>query len=284
MPPPLANLNGQTLPLADVRISALDRGFLFGDAVYEVLRIYRGKPFLLNEHLDRLGRSLAAIRIGGIDLARLPERLLATIAAGPFLEATCYIQITRGAAPRVHAFPVNATPLELLYVAEFEDTYAPLRKTGATVITQPDVRWDRCDIKSTNLLGNVLAAQAAKEAGAAEAIFVLPDGTLTEGARTSLFGVLNGKLLTAPATNAILPGITRSLVLRIAGEQNIPVEERMLKLADLPQVAELFLTGTTSEVLPIVRVDESIIGAGRPGPLTARMQEGYQAIVAQSCR
>ena len=282
MPEPLANVNGQTLPLAEVRIAPLDRGFLFGDAVYEVLRIYRGKPFLLDEHMARLGRSLEAIRIHGIDLGRLQKRLLATIAAGTFLEATCYIQITRGSA-RAHAFPANATPLEFLYVADFKDTYAPLRHSGANVITHPDVRWDRCDIKSTNLLGNVLAAQAAKEAGAAEAIFVLPDGTLTEGSRTSFFGVRDDKLLTAPATNAILPGITRGLVMRIAREQGIPVEERVLKVGDLPVVAELFLTGTTSEVLPIVRVDDQPIGDGRPGPITQRMQEGYLQVVGNVC-
>jgi D-alanine transaminase len=283
MPQPLANVNGQMMPLSEVRISALDRGFLFGDAVYEVLRIYRGKPFLLAEHLQRLGRSLEAIRIPGIDLDRLRERLLAAIAAGGFVEATCYIQITRGAAPRTHAFPADATPLEFLCVADFEDGYAALRQSGASVVTYPDVRWDRCDIKSINLLGNVLAAQAAKEAGAAEAVFVLPDGTLTEGARTSLFGVLNGRLLTAPATNAILPGITRRLVLRIAKEQNIPTEERVLKVSDLPAVAELFLTGTSAEVLPIVRVDERLIGSGRPGPITQRMQEGYRAVVRATC-
>lgn len=283
MPQPLANVNGESLPLADVRISPLDRGFLFGDAVYEVLRIYCGKPFLLEDHLARLGRSLEAIRIHGINLGRLRERMLATIAAGPFVEATCYIQITRGAGPRVHGFPVDTTPLEFLYVAEFNDSYAARRQDGVSVITYPDVRWDRCDIKSTNLLSNVLAAQDAKEAGAAEAIFVLPNGTLTEGSRTSFFGVLDGKLLTAPATSAILPGITRGLVLRIAREQGIAVEERVLKTSDLPVVAELFLTGTTSEVLPIVRVDAQIIGAGRPGPITQQMQEGYLRAVRAAC-
>jgi D-alanine transaminase len=283
MPEPLANVNGTLQPLDQVRISPLDRGFLFGDAVYEVLRIYRGKPFLLDEHLARLERSLRAIRIGGVDVQMLRGRLLETIAAGPFGEAICYIQITRGAAPRSHPFPAAVKPLEFLYVAEFEDSYSQLRETGGRVVTQPDVRWDRCDIKSTNLLPNVLAAQAAKEAGAVEAVFVLPDGTLTEGARTSLFGVREGTLLTAPATNAILPGITRGLVLRIAAERKIPVAERVLKLEEAPQLTELFLTGTTSEVLPIIHLDERSIGKGQPGPITRQMQEGYRSMVRACC-
>jgi D-alanine transaminase len=273
---PLANVNGQIMPLDEVRITPLDRGFLFGDAVYEVLRVYGGRPFLLDEHLERLAHSLEAIRIGGIDLGRLRRRILDTIAAGPFGEAVVYIQITRGAAPRTHAFPAGAVPLEFLYVEAFEDRHPELRERGAAVITYPDIRWDRCDIKSTNLLGNVLAAQAAKEAGAYEAILYLPDGTITEGSRTSFFGVLGGRLLTAPATSAILPGITRRLILDLARAQAIPIEEHVLTLADLPRVTELFLTGTTSEVLPVVRVDGQPVADGRPGPVTRRLQEAYR--------
>lgn len=277
----LANLNGEAMPLADVKISALDRGFLFGDAVYEVLRVYAGKPWLADEHFERLRRSLEAIRIGPIDLARVRRRMTDTIAAGPFREATAYIQITRGAAPRAHPFPANATPLEFLFVQEFADPYREARQTGAAVVTQPDIRWDRCDIKSTNLLGNVLAMQAAKEAGCVEALLYLPDGTLTEGTHTSFFGVLNGTLLTAPLTNAILPGITRNLTLRLAGKADIPVREHVLKREDLGRVSELFLTGTTSEVLPIVRVDDRPIADGKPGTVTRRLQGAYADAVRE---
>src|SRR5438128_7981440 len=143
---PLANINGVSMPLAEVRISALDRGFLFGDAVYEVLRVYGGKPWLKEEHFARLSRSLEAIRIRGVDVSRVEKRMLETIAGGPFREAIVYIQITRGAAPRTHAFPENATPLEFFYVQEFTDPYREARVTGAGVITHPDLRWDRCDI------------------------------------------------------------------------------------------------------------------------------------------
>jgi D-alanine transaminase len=277
----LANLNGEQMPLADAKIPALDRGFLFGDAVYEVLRVYAGLPWLLEEHLQRLAQSLDAVRISGIDLQRLRRRIQATIAAGPFLEAIVYVQITRGVAPRSHKFPIKATPLEFLYVDEFHDAYLEARSMGAAVVTQPDPRWDRCDIKSTNLLGNVLAMQAASEAGCLEALLYLPDGTLTEGTHTSFFGVQQGTVLTAPNSPEILPGITRSLIMRLATRVGIPVRERYLKRADLAGVSELFLTGTTSEVLPITRVDDQAVSDGKPGPITQRLQEAYREAVRE---
>jgi D-alanine transaminase len=277
----LANLNGEQMPLAQVRIPALDRGFLFGDAVYEVLRIYQGRPWLMPEHFRRLSQSLEAVRIRGVHLERLRERMLATIAAGPFREATTYLQITRGVAPRKHVFPSGVEPAEFLYVQEFHDPYMEARRTGAAVITQPDIRWDRCDIKSTNLLGNVLAMQAATEAGCVEALLTLPDGTLTEGTHTSFFGVLDGAILTAPNSNAILPGVTRGLVLHLAERSRVPVREQTLKRDDLGRVSELFLTGTTAEVLPIVRVDSRPIGDGRPGPVTRRLQEAFAEAVRE---
>src|SRR5712692_3016169 len=143
----LANLNGEVMPLADVRISALDRGFLFGDAVYEVLRVYEGRPWLEEDHFRRLERSLTAIRISGIDVGRLRRRMRETIAAGPFKDAVVYIHITRGAAPRSHPFPASAVPLEFLFVQKFLDTYQQAWWAGARVVTQPDIRWGRCDIK-----------------------------------------------------------------------------------------------------------------------------------------
>jgi len=276
----LANVNGKQLPLADVLIPALDRGFLFGDAVYEVIRVYQGRPFLLADHMDRLARSLESIRLTGVDVARLTHRVTDTIQAGSFQEALVYIQITRGSGTgRTHAFPAQATPLEFLYVQPYQDAYADLRRTGARVLTVPDIRWQRCDIKSTNLLANVLAAQAAKEADCLEAIFCKPDGTLVEGSRTSLFGVLDGQLLTAPTTNDILPGITRKLILTLADRVGIVEKETVLRRTELARVSELFLTGTTTEVMPIVRVDDQPIGSGQPGPVTQRLQQAYQEAV-----
>src|SRR5438093_123920 len=172
---PLANVNGDTLPLSEVRISPLDRGFLFGDAVYEVLRVYSGRAFLADEHFARLRNSLAAIRLGGVDVDRLRRRAEETLSQSGVREGIIYIQVTRGSAPRKHAFPKNLVPLELLWVQEFIDPYLELRLIGIPVVTQPDVRWKRCDIKTTNLLGNVLAMQAAIEAGCIEALLVQDD-------------------------------------------------------------------------------------------------------------
>jgi D-alanine transaminase len=278
---PIANLNGEQMPLAEAKIPAQDRGFLLGDAVYEVLRVYAGRPWLVDEHWRRLAASLEAVRIHGVDFDRLRARMQRTIAAGPFQEATVYIQITRGVAPRTHLFPAAIPPLEFLYVKEFRDPYEESRREGGAVITLPDIRWERCDVKSTNLLPNVLASQAAKEAGCLEALFYLPDGTLTEGTHTSFFGVLAGTLLTAPPSPSILPGITRSLVLKLAAGARIPISEHVLKRDDLGRVTELFLTGTTSEVLPVVRVDGKPIAGGRPGAVTRRLQEAYQEAVRE---
>jgi len=276
---PLANLDGTILPLSEAKISAQDRGFLFGDAVYEVLRVYAGQPWLADGHFQRLARSLAAVRIGGIDLSRLRQRMLDTIAAGSFQEATVYLQITRGSAPRSHPFPVTATPLEFLFVQAFNDPYVEARETGVAVVLHPDIRWGRCDIKSTNLLGNVLAMQAAKEVGCVEALLYLPDGTLTEGSHSSLFGVREGQLITAPNSNAILPGVTRDLVLALAKRLGVDVCERNLRREELPSLQELFLSGTTAEVLPVSRVDGQPIGAGKPGQVTRRLQEAYKDAV-----
>jgi D-alanine transaminase len=277
--PPLANIDGQILPLADVKVSVLDRGFLFGDAIYEVLRVYQGRPWLEDDHFARLARSLAEVRIVGADLARLRHRMYDTIAAGNFREATVYIQVTRGVAPRAHAFPPDTPPTEILWVSEFNDPYAEARQRGAAVALYPDIRWDRCDIKSTNLLGNVLAMQAAKEAGCVEAVLYLPDGTLLEGSHSSFFGVRDGVVRTAPNAHAILPGCTRGFVLGLAAKLGLRVEERPLNRDELGRVPELFLTGTTTEVLPVVRVDQQVIGDGEPGPVTRRLQEAYDDAV-----
>jgi D-amino acid aminotransferase len=280
-PVPLANLNGEQMPLSEVRVAVTDRAFLFGDSVYEVLRVHHGRPWLLEDHWARLERSLNEIRIKGVDLARLRQRMLDTIAAGPFREAMVYIQVSRGAAPRGHAFPAEVRPLELLWVQEIGDPYVKMRRDGIAAVFQPDQRWGRCDIKSTNLLANVLANQAAKEGGGSEALLYLPDGTLTEGSHSSLFGVCDGVLRTSPNSPEILPGMTRGLVLKLAAELGVTVEERPLNRADLPRVSELFVTGTTWEIMPVVRVDGSAVGDGTPGPVTRRLQEAYQEKVRQ---
>ena len=280
----LAHVGGRIVPLKDVTVSAMDRGFLFGDAVYEVMRVYAGKAFLADDHFARLARSLDAIRIAGADVAGLRRRMVETIAAGPFREAIVYIQVTRGVAPRAHAFPKDVKPFELLYVQEFNDSYLESRQHGASAITQPDIRWDLCEIKSTNLLPNVLALQLAKEAGCIEALFVLPDGHMSEGTHTSFFAVLDGVLRTAPKSPLILPGCTRDLVIRLAKEQGMRFVEEAITRNDLGRISELFLSGTTSEVLPITKVDGKNIGSGKPGEITRALQAGYAKAVAESLK
>jgi D-alanine transaminase len=277
---PVANVNGELMPLSEAKVPVLDRGFLFGDAIYEVLRVYAGKPWLEDEHFARLRNSLAEIRIGGVDVERLRRRMRETIAAGPFHEATAYLHVTRGAAPRSHPFPSGTVPFELIFVQPFRDPYVEARQNGAGVLTREDVRWGRCNIKSTNLLANVLAIQEAKEAGCVEAILYRPDGTLTEGTHSSLFGVVAGMVRTAPRTNAILPGVTRGLVARLAKDAGVPLDERRLNREELSRAEELFLTGTTTEVLPVATVDGQPVGDGRPGPVTRRLQEAYRRAVS----
>lgn len=281
MPPPLANLNGKIQPLAETMVPVLDRGFLFGDAVYEGMHAVAGRIRFIDMHFQRLERSLKELRIGPIDLNRLRTRLQETIAAGPFQDAFIYVQITRGAGPtRSHAFPPEETnPNEFLFVETFIDPYAKLRDTGIAAITQPDLRWHRCDIKSTNLLGNVLAFQAAKEKNANEAILIRPDGTVTEGTRTSLFGVVDGKICTGQLSSEILPGVTRSVVIDLIKQLWLPFKEKYLQRMDLPRVTELFLTGTTSEVLPITTLDGKRIADGKPGPMTRKLQTAFRELV-----
>jgi D-alanine transaminase len=277
----LAHVGGRIVPLKDVTVSVMDRGFLFGDAVYEVMRVYRGRAFLADEHFTRLARSLDAIRIHGVDVEALRERMLETIAAGPFQEAIVYIQVTRGVAPRAHAFPKDTKPFELLYVQEYVDPYGDKRQQGAAVITQPDIRWDYCEIKSTNLLPNVLAYQKAREADCVESLLVLPDGKLTEGTHSSFFAVLDGVVRTAPKSPLILPGCTRDLVIRLARDLQLRVLEESISRTDLGKISELFLSGTTTEVFPIIKVDGAPVGSGKTGEITRALQIAYARAVEE---
>lgn len=279
---PWANWNGVEMPLDEVRVSVLDRAFLFGDAVYEALRVYEGRAWLCTEHMARLQRSLDALRIR-CDVDRLTGRMLETLANSGVRQGLVYIQVTRGAAPRTHAFPKgDVAPNELIWVAGFDgDPYAAHREAGAKVITHADIRWGRRDIKSVNLLGNCLAAQAAVEAEAVEAILVGDDGRITEGSHTNLFGVKDGSVLTSPTGHHILPGITRRLVLQLAERANVPVVEKAITTDNLNTIDELFLTGTTTEVLAVTRVDDHPVGEGTPGPITQLLYETYQETVAE---
>lgn len=278
---PYCLLNGARMPLSQARVSVLDRGFLFGDGIYEVLRVYAGKPWLEDDHFSRLERSLAAVRISGVDMTKLRRQVREGIAAGDFKEAIVYIQVTRGVAPRAHAFPDNVRPTELLWIKEAVGDYAGQRERGVKVSLQPDLRWKRCDVKSVNLLANVLANQSAREAEASEAILYQEDGTLTEASHSSFFGVVAGKIRTTPDSPGILPGVTRKFTLELAQKVGIPVEFRSLNREELPSVDELFMTGTSMGVCPVIAVDEMMVKDGKPGPITRRLQEEYQKVWAE---
>ena len=272
----LVYLNGSFLPIGDATISALDRGFVFGDGVYEVWRVLRGQLFEGERHQARLERGMHALRITPPPDARW-ERIVA-IAERLFDEnalhegeATLYVEITRGAAQRTHYFPPKDTPPTMLVMAS-AFTPSAARFTGTKVITQPDVRWLKCDIKTIQLLPNVLARQSATEAGASEAIFVR-DGVVTEGTHTSVFGILGGALRTHPANHLVLPGITREVVIEIGRELGMAIREEAIAVPDLPRASELFLAGTTTDVTPVLEVDGQAIGDGTPGRITGMLRD-----------
>lgn len=282
--PDWANWNGTEMPLSEVRVSVLDRAYLFGDGVYEVFRIYNGRMFLERPHFVRLRDSLRELRIE-TDVDRIERRARETLAHSGVREGQVYLQISRGEAPRSHAFPnPPVTPNELIYVREYDaDPYAASRETGIRALLVPDLRWKRCDIKSLNLLGNVLASQAATEAGCGEAIMATADGAITEGSHSTVFGVRAGALITAPLDSNILPGITRQLVLELARRCNLAIEEQPFTTTSISSLDEVFVTSTIAEVLPVIQIEGHTWRSNGPGPVTRRLQVAYRDYVTQTC-
>ncbi len=277
--------NGQFLPKEDVRVSPDDRGFLFADGAYEVVRAYSGKLFRLAAHLRRLENSLRALRISAPDSDRLGEVAAQLVERNGLTQgdAALYMQVTRGVAPRKHAFPPDDTlPTVYLVASPF---HAPPERWehGVRIILVPDIRWSRCDIKSVALLPNVLASQQAKESGAYEAVFVR-EGTVTEGSHANFAAVFDGCLLTHPKTNHILPGITREIVLDLCRELDLPYSESPIREAKLGEASELMLLGTTTEIMPVVQVDDWQVGHGQPGPVTRALQQAFRALVRREQR
>jgi D-alanine transaminase len=277
----LACLNGELLPVEEARVPIWDRGFLFGDSVYEMLRIYSGRCWLEESHMARLRRSLAAMQFPQVGLDALADRMRQTIDAAGIREGTAYIQITRGVAPRRHAFPdPPAPPTELIVIQTYDDgPTARLRENGVGVISQPDLRWKRCDVKSTNLLANVLANEAAHRAGCYEAVLVGSDGLVTEATHSSLVWARRGLVGGTPEGPGILPGTTRKLLLRLAEEIRVPFEESHVTVDGLLDADEVLLLGTTIEVLPVKAIDGRQVSDGRPGPVTRRLQAAFRAAV-----
>ncbi|BBL76898.1 D-amino acid aminotransferase [Methylomagnum ishizawai] len=268
----LVYLNGEYLPLDQAKVPVLDRGFLFGDGVYEVIPVYGGRPFRLEEHLRRLGQSLAGIRmaqpLSDGEWAAIFERLI----DGPG-DQYIYLQVTRGVADkRDHAIPARIRPTVFAMVSPI----APIPLDGIKAVTLDDIRWQCCHIKATTLLANVLLRQDAVDRGAAEAILVR-DGFATEGAASNLFIVQDGSVVTPPKGHDILPGITRDLVLELARQHGLATQERRIRLEELKAAAEIWLTSSTREVLAVTELDGAKVGDGQPGPVWRRIQEIYQA-------
>ena len=277
--PDIGFLNGAFMPLDDVKVSIEDRGFQFGDGVYEVVRTYGGVPFQLDAHLERLERSARAIYLSMPGGSRWKDWVLEGIKRSGYSECKVYLQVTRGAAPRDHLFPSRVAPTIVMSIREMRALDPILRRTGVAVVTMEDLRWGRCDIKSVALLPNVLARQRASEAGAFEAILVR-QGMVTEGAVSNVMIVRDGRVITPPEGPHILSGVTRRLVVDQAREAGISVEERNIGLDEFRHAEEVFLTGTTVEVLSVVRIDDATVGSGRPGRLTERLSSLFKEGIA----
>ncbi|NOZ62619.1 MAG: D-alanine aminotransferase Dat [Calditrichaeota bacterium] len=279
----LAYFNGEFIEEEKISVSPYERGFLFADGVYEVVRYYDDHFFQTEAHLKRMENGLKELRIEPPHLTEFPEIIEFLIKKNnlPGENALAYIQITRGAFnPRRHFFPPKDTPPTVLIMTSKFKSHTEEIENGVKVFRQPDLRWLRCDIKSIALLPNVLARQNAIDNGAAEAIFVR-DGYITEGTHTNVCGIKENVLYTQPLSNLILSGITRQVVLKeICPRINLPVRERPIPESDLENLDELLLVGTTVEITPIVQVDNFIIGNSKPGHWTRKIQENFFEMTA----
>jgi D-alanine transaminase len=272
LPDTLVYLNGEFLPLCEARVSVLDRGFLFGDGIYEVIPVFGGAPFRLTEHLQRLDRSLEGIRMVTPLTPEQWTQIFSRLIQGPD-DQSLYLQITRGtAAKRDHAFSPDLEPTVFVMCTPIQ----PPPPTGARAITVPDIRWQWCHIKAITLLANVLLRQQAVDQGCGEAILV-KDGYALEGAASNLFMVLDGVLITPPKTQEILPGITRDLLVELAQAHELDHAERPIRVEELLSASEIWVTSSTREILPIVELDGRTVGTGAPGPVWERMNLLFQA-------
>jgi D-alanine transaminase len=276
-----AYLNGEFLRVQDAKISVLDRGFIFGDGIYEVVPVYQGKAFRMTEHLNRLDRSLRALRIDPpMDRAAWVKLVEELISRSETRTCIVYLQVTRGVAKRDHAFPTTKiVPTVFGMTSPFQPPSAQLREQGVAVIGIEDERWLHCEIKSVSLLGNVLAKQQAVDAGVDE-VAQFRDGMLTEGASCNIWVVSRGTLIAPPKNNLILEGIRYGLLSDLAAEQGVPFEMRPVSRAEVAAADELMLSSATREVLPIVKYDGKPVGGGKPGPVYARLRAGYDARIA----
>jgi D-alanine transaminase len=270
-------LNGKFMPIEEARVPVLDRGFIFGDGVYELVPVYSRVPFRIDEHLARLERSLAAVRIRNpYSRAEWRDILLKVVEKQSFEDQGIYFQVTRGVAKRDHAFPKDTVPTVFVMSNPLTSPPKALVESGAAAVTAVDDRWHHCDIKSISLIGNCLLRQVSADAGAVETI-LFRDGKLTEASASNVFVVKGGVILSPPKSNLILPGITYDVVVELAQAANLPFEFRDVSEAEVRGADELWVTSSSKEVLAIVQLDGKAVGAGKPGPAFANMYKLYQA-------
>jgi D-alanine transaminase len=269
-------LNGKFLPQDQALVPVMDRGFIFGDGVYEVIPVYGGRLFRLDEHLQRLDNSLAGIRLANpmtkAEWTEILDRLVKQNGGG---EQSVYLQVTRGHAPRDHAFPEQTQPTVFISSSTLKPVAAELLEKGVAAITLEDIRWKHCHIKAIALLPNILLRQQAIDAGAQEAILIR-DGVVTEGAASNVFIVKDGAIKTPHKGPFLLPGITRDLLLELAEAKGFENQEWEFGLEELQQADEIWLTSSTKEVLPVTLLDDKPVGTGKPGPIWRQMQKFYQ--------
>ncbi|MEM1283928.1 MAG: D-amino-acid transaminase [Pseudomonadota bacterium] len=271
----IAYVNGEFVPLEEAKISILDRGFLFADGVYEVTAVIDGKLVDNEAHLLRLERSLGEIEMGhSVPLDTLTDLQLELAKRNNLKEGGIYLQVTRGAAERDFAYPKDAEPSLVMFTQERDLINDPRAETGVSVVTTPDLRWKRRDIKSVAMLAQAMAKQEAAKAGASEAIMV-EDGVVTEGSSSTAWIVKDGTLITRRLSNAVLPGITRLSVLELCAELGLKVEERTYTVDELYEADEAFITAATTLVMPVVKVDDRILSNGAPGEIASRLRGLY---------
>lgn len=269
-------LNGRFMPVEEARVPVLDRGFIFGDGVYELVPVYSRVPFRLDEHLARLERSLAAVRIRNpYSRAEWRDLIGQLVARQSFDDQGVYFQVTRGVAKRDHAFPNDVAPTVFIMSNPLVGPPQELIERGAAAVSAADDRWLHCDIKSISLIGNVLLRQASAEAGAAETI-LFRDGKLTEASASNVFVVKDGVIQSPPKSNLILPGITYDVIVELAASAGLALEFRQLTQAEVRAADELWVTSSSKEVLAIVLLDGKPVGEGRPGPLFRQIHRLYQ--------
>lgn len=270
-------LNGEFMPMEEARIPVLDRGFIFGDGVYEVIPVYSGHPFRIGEHLSRLQHSLDGIRLENPHPEeKWKELVLRLIELNEPEDQSVYLHVTRGVAKRDHAFPKGASPTVFMMSNPLFTPSAETLKSGVSAISAEDNRWLRCDIKAISLLPNVLLRQMAVDAGSVESI-LFREGFLTEGAASNIFVVKDEVLLAPPKDHLMLPGITYDVVLELAEKIGMPREVRRISREEVFSASELLLTSSTKEVTPITTLDGNPVGNGAPGPFFEKLHGAYQA-------